>query len=307
MVKTKKVADPGFGKISTKNVQRFVNKDGTFNITHVNNRSSIESAFTYLVNISWTKFFLFVFLGYIILNSFFAIIYLFVGIDNLHVATGNKFLDFLNAFFFSAQTITTVGYGGMSPSGLLAGIISTFEALIGLLSFSFITGLLYGRFAKPRSFIKFSKKIIYRPFKDRSAIMFRLMNTKKTAMIKPTVSVTLALLVKKKKEYQSKFFTLPLERSQVSYLPTTWTIVHEIDDDSPLIEYTRDELQDLKGEMIVLATYFDESFNQEVHQVYSYILNELTFDEAFGKAFEFDEEGVTILDHSKLDETYPLN
>ncbi len=307
MVKTKKVVDPGFGKISTKNVQRFVNKDGTFNIKHTNNNSSIYTTYTYLVNISWARFFLFILTGYIILNSFFAFVYLSIGVDHLHIATDNKLKDFLNAFFFSAQTITTVGYGGMSPSGVLAGIISTLEALIGLLSFSFITGLLYGRFAKPKSYINFSKKIIHRPFKERHAIMFRLMNIKKSVMINPKVTVTMVILDKHKEEYQSKFYNLSLERSQISYLPTTWTIVHEIDDKSPLYDFSNKELKDLKGELIVLATYFDESFNQEVHRVHSYTLDELVFDKAFEKAFEFNEEGMIVLDHDKLDETYPLN
>ncbi|NAS30896.1 ion transporter [Flavobacteriaceae bacterium R38] len=307
MTKTKRVEDPGFGKSSIKNVKRFVNKDGTFNIRHVNNKNSIYTAYTYLVNISWLRFFFLVLLGYIIVNSFFAIIYLLIGVEDLHIENENWFFNFLDAFFFSAQTITTVGYGGMSPTGVLSGIVSTLEALIGLLSFSFITGLLYGRFVKPRSFIAFSDKIIHRPFNDNSAIMFRLMNTKKRIMINPKASVTLSLMKKNGKEYQTNFFNLSVERKQISYLPTTWTIVHEIDDESPFKGYSKKEIKELTGELIILISYFDESFNQEVYQVYSYTLDELIFDVAFKKAFEFDENGITVLDHEKLNATYKLD
>lgn len=307
MIKYNKTADPGFGNFSAENVQRFVNKDGTFNIKHINNRNRIQTTFTYLVNISWGRFFLLVLAGYIVINSFFAVIYLLAGIDSIHPSTGNRFYDFLNAFFFSAQTITTVGYGAMSPTGVLTGIISTFQALIGLLSFSFITGLLYGRFARPKSFIKFSSKIICRPFKEGNAIMFRMMNTKKSIMINPTVAVTLVLLNKEGESYQSEFYKLELEREKISYLPTTWTVVHEINNSSPFSEFSVDELKQLKGELVVLATYFEKSFNQDVYQVHSYTLDEFAFGESFRKAFDFDSDGITVLDHSKLDSTDRLN
>ncbi|NER13304.1 ion transporter [Leptobacterium flavescens] len=307
MAKTKQVADPGFGRTSAENVQRFVNKDGTFNIKHINHKNQITNTFSYLIDISWPRFFLLIFLGYVVINSVFAIIYLLIGLQHLNGATGNMFYDFLNAFFFSAQTITTVGYGKMSPSGTLAGVISTIQALVGLLSFSFITGLLYGRFAKPRSFVKFSEKIIHRPFNGGTAIMFRIMNMKKTVMLQPKITVTLSLLDKDDDGYKSRFFKLALEREQISYLPTTWTIVHEIKEESPLFGYSREELKKLKGEFIVLATYFDESFNQDVHRVYSYTLEEISFDRIFDKAFEFDGEGVIVLDHEKLNRTNSIN
>jgi len=95
MTKAKKVKDPGFGKDAIKNVQRFVNKDGTFNIKHVNNSSSIYTAYTYLVDISWSKFFLLVLIGYIVVNSFFAFVYLLIGIEDLHIVNRNWFFNFL--------------------------------------------------------------------------------------------------------------------------------------------------------------------------------------------------------------------
>lgn len=307
MAKSRKVTDPGFGNLGASNIQRFITKDGKFNIRHINRKSSIASTYGYLLSISWFRFFLLILIGFIVINSFFAALYLLIGVDNFHSSADHLLLDFLNAFFFSAQTITTVGYGSMSPSGVLAGLVSTFEALTGLLSFSFITGLLYGRFSMPRSFVKFSDQMVLRPFKKGHALMFRIMNTKETPMIKPTVTVTMSLVEPKNGSFATNYYQLALERSQINYLPTTWTLVHEITENSPFYDYKPAEIPALKGEIIVMASYFDESFNQEVHRVFSYTLDEIEIDHEFIKAFEFDVEGYTVLDHKKLNETRPLN
>ncbi|WP_340198444.1 ion channel [Ascidiimonas sp. W6] len=307
MATSKKLSDPGFGSGSTENVQRFVTKDGKFNIKHLNRKHSIASTYSYLVHISWARFFLLVLAGYIIVNVLFAILYLSIGINEFYNESNSWFIDFLNAFFFSAQTITTVGYGSMAPKGVLVGIVSTIEALVGLLSFSFITGLLYGRFSKPRSFVKFSDQMVLRPFKKENALMFRIMNTKETPMIKPKVTVTLSLHEMKKGNFTSSFFQLSMERDFINYLPTTWTLVHHIDKDSPLYKYSLKEIPHLKGEIIVMASYFDESFNEEVHRVFSYTLDEIEIDHEFVKAFDFDSDGITVLDHEKLNETRPIN
>ena len=151
-----------------------VNSDGTFNIVHLNKFAQFREAYNYLVHISWFRFFTLAFLAYLILNAIFALIYLLIGIDEITKPSGEIVQDFLNAFFFSSQTITTLGYGAMAPKGIGSGIVSSIEALLGLLMFSFITGLLYGRFSKPKASIRFSDSIILRDFNLIKAIMSRL-------------------------------------------------------------------------------------------------------------------------------------
>ncbi len=301
----KTIKDPGVGRSSNKHAKRFINSDGSFNIKHINRPSSLSESYEYLINISWSKFFLWVLLGYILINTLFAFVYLFLGISGITKPTGSIFSDFLNAFFFSAQTITTVGYGKMAPKGMLLGVISSFEALIGLLSFSFVTGLLYGRFSKPKANIQFSKSIILREYKSVDCIMFRLMSRSANIMIRPRIEATLSLSQKgKDKKYINNFYNLKLERSSITYLPTTWTIVHAIDDTSPLKDFDRKELSQLHGEVLLLISYYDESFAQEVHQVHSYVLKNVKQDQKFIPAFYYDEDGFTILDHNKLDKTF---
>ncbi|WP_106795144.1 ion channel [Aquimarina sp. Aq78] len=302
----KKIKDPGIGKSSNKHAKRFINSDGSFNIKHINRPSSLSESYNYLISISWTKFFLWVVLGYTLVNALFAIIYTFLGISNITEPTGSVFKDFLNAFFFSAQTITTVGYGAMAPKGLVFGVISSFEALIGLLSFSFITGLLYGRFSRPRANIRFSSSMVFRKHNGVDCIMFRLMSRSANVMIRPKIEATLSLSQESKGEkYVNNFYNLKLERNSITYLPTTWTIVHPIDELSPLKEFSKEQLQKLNGEILILASYYDESFAQEVHQVHSYVLKNLKQDQKFIPAFYYDDDGYTILDHNNLDKTLP--
>ena len=305
----KKVKDPGFGYRSSKNAQKLINHDGTSNVVHMNRERSWSDLYSHLIEISWGKFFLFVFLVYTAINVLFSIVYNLVGIEQITPSTGNLFRDLLNGFFFSAQTITTVGYGGIAPQGLIANIIASFQAMIGLLGFSFITGLLYGRFSKPRAAIKFSKHLIVCDFKEHRAIMFRLMNSRKNMMIEPHVTVTLAVseMDNQTKDYKRNFYQLGLERDKIMYLPTMWTIVHELNDKSPLEKYSNEELQKLDAEMYILLEYHDEAFSQKLFKIYSYKFDQLEVDKKFESSFMFDEEGFTILDHDKLNQLNPMD
>ncbi len=297
----KKIKDPGLGNTSSPYAKRMVNSDGTFNVIHLNKSVQLREAYNYLVRLSWFHFFTLAFFTYLVLNAFFAIIYVLIGIEEISKPSGDLFHDFLNALFFSSQTITTLGYGAMSPTGVGSGIVSSIEALIGLLLFSFITGLLYGRFSKPKASIRFSDAIILRDFDLTKAIMFRLVNNRKSIMIKPKVSVTLSLSEENNKgEFKNTFYALQLERENIRYLPTTWTIVHEIDENSPFYNFSKEEINKLTGELLVMISYYDDSFNQEVHQLHSYILNDIKIDYKFTMAYYYNKEGKMVLDHKLL-------
>ncbi|WP_298514743.1 ion channel [uncultured Kordia sp.] len=300
----KKVKDPGLGEATITSAKRMVNKDGSFNIKHLHGKVGISALYAYLVDISWSRFFCLVFLVYFIINMTFATIYVSIGVEYISVEPQGFLVDFVNAFFFSSQTITTLGYGAMAPTSVLAGIVSSFQALIGLLSFSFVTGLLYGRFSKPKASIQFSDHMIYRDFKEGKALMFRLMNSKIDVMINPRVKVTLAMTEPDEKQgYRRNFYQLELERDHITYLPTTWTLVHEITEESPLYKFTEEELKTLNGEFLIMVSYHDEAFNEEVHKLHSYTFEELLMNVAFEKAFYYDEDGFTVLDHHKISNT----
>ncbi len=298
----KKIKDPGFGNASAKYVGRLIDKKGYFNVVHINKPKKFSEAYNYLVGISWTKFFTLSFVAYIKANVIFALLYLFIGIDQITHTTGSVFKDFLNAFFFSTQTFTTLGYGAMSPSGIASGIISSIEAFIGLMFFAFVTGLLYGRFSKPRAAIRFSKFLVLTNYGNGKGLMFRIENNRDSNMINPKVKVTLTLSDKNRKgEYINSFYDLKLERSTINYLPTTWTVVHDINNESPIFEIPEHEISKKQGELIVMVSYYDESFNQEVHQMHSYLLNEIKLNHRFVKAYYYNEKGEMVLDHKLFD------
>ena len=299
----KKVKDPGFGYNSRQNAQDIINDDGSSNVFHINRKKNISDLYSYFIDISWVQFFLLIILAYTILNLFFGLIYVSIGIEQITKPKGGFFEDFLNGFFFSAQTLTTVGYGGIAPKGITANFIAAFEAMTGLLSFSFITGLLYGRFSKPKANIKFSDNIILREFKNERAIMFRLMNSRKTVMIEPELKVTLSITKKDKKGvFKREFFTLSLERDKIVYLPTIWTVVHQIDKNSPLFKYSNKEIERLDAFLYILVNYHEESFAQKVYQIYSYDFDKLELDVKYMPSSSFNDEGYTVLDHDKLSE-----
>lgn len=229
--------------------------------------------------------------------------YLAIGVEGIGIQPKTLLIDFYNAFFFSVQTITSVGYGFFSPTKLLAGLISSIEAFVGLISFAFVTGLLYGRFSRPKSNIRFSKHILYTDFKDGKALMFRLMNRRKSMVVLPKIKVSISISKPNEEGgYKNDFFSLEMEREQITYLPTTWTLVHQIDKDSPLKDLNSEDFPKLHAEVLILLSYHDDSFNDILHQVHSYTFNNLKVDYKFKKAFEFNEEGKVVLDHNMIDD-----
>ncbi|HEV7620652.1 MAG TPA: ion channel, partial [Flavisolibacter sp.] len=158
----------GFGERGTQSGGRFFRKDGKAN--------TIRKGITFFDQLSWYhtmlslpqwKFWLWLLFAYIIINSFFGLIYFIIGVEHLiGVVKGSGWQNFIEAFFFSAQTFTTVGYGHVSPSGITTSAIASFEAFLGVLSFALASGLFYGRFSKPRSFLKFSDIALFAPYKN---------------------------------------------------------------------------------------------------------------------------------------------
>jgi len=301
------LTDQGFGTEAKVRPSRLVSADGTFNVKHRNRSFAFSRGYHYLVSISWPKFFAYILSIYLGINLIFAFIYKFCGIEEITQTTGNFWGDLWNGFFFSAQTITTVGYGGMAPQGQLANWVSTFEAFLGLLFFSFITGLLYGRFSKPEASLKFSKSIIYRPFKKGNAIMFRLMNSMPTVMIRPKVTLTLALHEQQEDgSFTLRYYPLTLQFDKVNFLPTTWTLVHEIEEESPFFEMDENDLKEMHAEFLIMVQYFDETFDQEVYQIHSYLSSDLQYGVKFIKAYYNDSSGSTVLDHNLLSAVEPV-
>src|SRR3989338_7652055 len=189
MAKTK---DPGLGSSFDSKLKRLVNEDGSYNIRRIGGLTGIRDFYKFLIDLNWWKFLLLSFGIYLFINALFAVVYLLVGIDQL-AGIDPQHSDFLNAFFFSVQTLTTIGYGHIAPSGLAANLVAVVESFIGLLSIALITGLLYGRFSKPSSKIAFTKYIMLTPHKNGQAVMFKMVNQRNSTLLNASVKLMLIM------------------------------------------------------------------------------------------------------------------
>lgn len=300
-IKEENIKDLGFGtSASLGRNGRSINKDGSFNV--IRKGIPIFSSLNFyhmLISMSWAKFISLVAINFVLINFLFAYLYWLVGIQHLAGLSGNTPSDqFFDALFFSAQTITTVGYGRISPMGAPASILAAIESLMGVLGFALATGLLYGRFSRPEAKIIFSEKAIIAPYKGIQGFEFRIANMRTTQLIE--VEVQLVLSWHNKKKNIREFIELNLERTKISFLPLSWTIVHPIDEESPLYEVNQEELEDSGAEFIILIKAFDDAFAQTIYARSSYTPADMVWNVKFSGIFKKSSDGKTIMDISKI-------
>jgi inward rectifier potassium channel len=252
---------------------------------------------------SWIKciwvFILFLFC----INFLFACLYVSIGVDALHGVVSSTFLQNLgNAFFFSIETFTTVGYGTVSPTGFAAHFLSSMDAFAGLMSFAFATGLFFSRFSKPRAEILFSKNAIIAPYRGISSFQFRIANLRNNKIINHEAQVVITYLEKNDDgKPERRFKALKLERDKVFLFPLNWTIVHPFEKDSPLYKKSEEEVKEMNAEVLILLKGFDETFAQEVHSNSSYTWDEVQWNAKFKMMYHDDEEKGMILELDKID------
>ena len=301
-----KTANTGFGINAANYGGRLLNQDGTPNIEKRGMGFFARvSWFHSLLSISGWRFFLIILFFYISVNFLFTLIYYFIGVEHLvGLKTTSESEKLMEAFFFSTQTYTTVGYGRISPSGFLMNAVSSFHALIGLLSFAVATGLMYGRFSRPKAFIKFAHNAVIAPYKDISALMIRLAPFKNTTLTDAQAKMTLVIMSDEKDgRTTNQFFTLDLELSSINTLTLSWTVVHPITAESPLYDFTKEDFSNTKGEIIVFVKAFDDMFSNTVIARTSYTFREILYGHKFLPMFHRDnEKDTTILDLDKLNE-----
>jgi inward rectifier potassium channel len=290
--------DLGFGAQVASQKQRLVNRDGSFNVERTG-QSFFErfSPYHYLVSISWRRFNTLVVAAYLIINILFAFLYLAFGVKNINAQHTYFFHDFLDSFFFSLQTFTTVGYGRLNPTSDIESFIAGIESLVGLMGFALATGLLYGRFSRPNAKIIYSKNAIIAPYKDITAFEFRIANARDNQLIEADVQVMLSMKDKAKgRETKRIFQKLSLERQSVTFFSLSWTVVHPIDKESPLYGFTVKDLKEADAEFLILFKAFDDTFSQTVHSRSSYKFDEIVWGASFRSVYLDSSSGVSTID-----------
>ena len=293
--------DPGLTQQFTGALRRSINKDGSFNVYRRGGSWRDFHPYLHMLNMSWFQFFAAVLTGYLLINLLFALVYFALGPGQLQGADGASEMDrFLNDFFFSTHTLTTVGYGNMVPATVAVNVAASVEAIAGLMSVALGTGLLFGRFSRPSAKIAFSERILLAPYQDRNSIQFRIVNQRPNMLMELEANLVLMTVEGPPGGLTRRFQPLKLERDRVYFLPLTWTIVHPLDETSPLYGKTAADLERLQAEFVILIKGFDDTFSQTVHARYSYRYDELQWQAKFQPAFEIDDNGDMILNVDRV-------
>jgi inward rectifier potassium channel len=295
--------DPGLTQSYSGRLRRMVNQDGSFNVHRRGRRLQDLHLYQFFVRLSWPAFFAVVAVAFLLFTLAYTALYFAVGVGEIQgIAEHGPIETFLHVFFFSIQTLTTVGYGAIFPRGIGANIVASIEAMTGVLGLAFSAGLLYGRFSRPNARILFSTNAIVAPYQDGTSLQIRIANQRDNALVDLEATLLLMTVEGTGDRARRVYAKLELERPKVYFLPLTWTIVHPITESSPLHGTTPQVLEAKAAEIMVLIRGFDDTFSQVVNARGSYRYDEIIWGYRFLPAFHNDEDGHLVLDLAKMDD-----
>ncbi len=298
------IENTGFSERVSDQAKRLLNRNGSFNIEK-RGLPWYKSLNLYhsLIFMPWWKFLLFVMGCYVGINFVFAMIYDLLGPSHFGgMIFSNETERFLECFFFSTQTFTTVGYGRINPVGILSNAVASFSGMCGLLFFALSTSLMYARFSRPSAEIEFSRDSVLAPYREnQTAWMFRMINKRESMFIQAEAHINFSLVIMERGVPTRRYFPLKLEINKVNYLVLNWTVVHPIDSDSPLYNLSHDDLIKGSAEFLVQIKGYDSTFAQEIYSTTSYRYDEVVWGAKFVPMYSQSPDGYnTYLDVEKL-------
>ncbi|HKM74665.1 MAG TPA: ion channel [Stellaceae bacterium] len=257
-----------------------------------------------LLTLPWWAFLLGLSGVYLGLNVAFALLYL-LGDGAIANARPGVFSD---AFFFSVETLSTIGYGQMSPATPYGNIIMTVEALFGPALIAVSAGLMFARFSRPTARVMFSKVAVVTEYNGIPTLSFRLANERRNQILEAQVSVTLVRDERTTEgEWMRRFYDLQLARQRSPIFAMTFTVMHPIDPASPLWNETPSSLAAQAAEIVVTVTGFDETISRAVHARTSYLADEVLWGRRFADVFTETQDGRLAIDYRRLHDTEPIN
>jgi inward rectifier potassium channel len=283
------------GKLSERSRARLVNHDGTFNVRR-NDLSPFHpyNAYHTLLSLPIPRLIGLMAAGYVATNLLFAALYWLAGSQALAGAASTPLARFEDCVFFSVQTLATIGYGRLVPNTRAANMLVAVEALVGLLGFAILSGILFARFTRPTAKISFSRNAIIAPYENGWALMFRLVNLRNHDLADAHAVVSLARWVTENGVRRRRFDQLALERDSIMFMPLHWVIVHPIGENSPLHGFSADSLAEADPEVICLIRTDDETFAQTVHAKTSYDKTDIVWGARFRDMYLADFDHVAI-------------
>ncbi len=266
-------------------------------------RQPLNDLYHSLLRASWPKLLALLVGLYVLANALFATAYLLTGgIEN---ARADSFADH---FFFSVQTMATIGYGSMAPRTLVAHVLVSAEALVGLLGVALVTGLTFTKFARPTARVIFSRVVVIGPRDGVPSLMFRMANGRTNQIVEAQLSVALARdEVTKEGESIRRFHDLRLARDHSILFALTWTAVHPITEASPLYGATPESLRAAQASLIVSLTGIDDAYAQTVHSRHAYSDDEVLFGHRFVDVIERRPDGRRSIDYRRFHDAVALD
>jgi inward rectifier potassium channel len=286
---------------------RLLRRDGNLNL-HKDVLQSFR-LFDHLINISWQRFLLYGLLAFIVINLIFTILYWFAGgshciADSSKASSGYAFLDL---YFFSTQTFTTVGYGHLHPTCVASSVLASFEAFTGLIFFAVITGLFYTKFTNSRVEVLMSQMAVIDEFANGYGFKFMMANEFENKLVDVQVTLDLIKLEIVNGRYRKRFYKMALLRDTIPFLSVPWTVVHPIDEKSPLWGISRQEFEESSMEFFVQVKVFDESHRQVLFKEFSYFgKEEVLWGQKFVNIQRYTETGALKISMSRFGKTSEL-
>ncbi|AFY99681.1 ion channel [Calothrix sp. PCC 6303] len=282
---------------------RIVRPDGGFNVVRKGLPSSYwGDLYHVLIRIQWHKFILLITCGYLVANALFALAYLCGG-DGIENAKPGNFFD---AFFFSVQTMASIGYGAMYPKTYYANFLVTIESLLGLLGLAMATGLMFARISLPKARVMFSNVAVITPYDGVESLIFRVGNERQNWILEAQIRLTLVRTeVSKEGNIMRRFYDMPLVRSNSPVFALSWMVMHQIDQASPLYGMNLEKIIENEVEILVTLTGIDETVSQTIHARHSFIAEEILWNMKFVDILSKQRDGKRCINYSHFHDVIP--
>ena len=289
------------GKLAREASVRLLNQDGSFNARRLgHSRWHPVNAYHTLIELKPSRLIALSLLGYLLVNCFFALLYFACGEGALDLQGNGHMSRLESCFYFSVQTIGTIGYGKMVPVSRAANLLVAVEALFGLVGFAVLSALIYARLTRPEAEIVFSNRALIAPYEGGWALMTRLANQRRSNLTEARATLTIARWVKVANgERKRKFDSLELERDRVVFMPLQWVLVHPIDAKSPLYGMTKQQMSEAEPEIFILLSADEDTFAVTVHSRTSYQRHEIVWGAKFDDMY-IPHSSMVVVDLAKI-------
>jgi inward rectifier potassium channel len=288
-------------------LSRLLKKDRRLQVQPIGGRSSLADLYHASLRASWPMLFLLFGLSFIVFNLIFAFVFTF---DEAGIFWGKQPIDgglFWRSFIFSIDTMTTVGYGNMAPISPFSNVVSAVELALAMLFFALATGMAFARFSRPTARILFSKVVVIAPFDGVPTLMLRCANQRHNMIFE--ANATMSLIVDEQTEggRMRRFYDLKLLRHSSPVFALTWTIMHPIDEESPLRRWLDDQAAPTGSEILIVVSGTDDRTGHTMYGRYAFGPADLRWNMRFADILGQTDEGLRTIDYRCFDAVVPIS